>query len=379
MESTQPILRCRYSFDPLDRLISQLQPDVPAHQRFYCKSRLATEIQGAIGHSIIQHDDWLLAQQQRQGDSLDTTLLATDIQRSVLHTLKANHQRQPIAYSPYGHRRAVSGLSSLLGFNGERPDPVTGHYLLGNGYRAFNPVLMRFNSPDSLSPFGFGGLNSYAYCLGDPVNRGDPSGHISSFITSAMKSWLARAKTAIATPLELTLGSTRTTVKTLPGVSRGSAIKTIEKIKKLTNKKSPISIQNAFYQNALATEHKSHNNSITIQSITAHTFPSLQHLDGLPSGYKKIFRTHFYTPKRDLLEYIKADPEPFHEPVTRQLSMRKLHNVMHGNSVPPARDFKPPTQDQANNFQIELDAFQSRRLEELSSKIRAIRNKHFIN
>ena len=24
MESTQPILRCRYSYDPLDRLISQL-------------------------------------------------------------------------------------------------------------------------------------------------------------------------------------------------------------------------------------------------------------------------------------------------------------------------------------------------------------------
>jgi RHS repeat-associated protein len=68
-------------------------------------------------------------------------------------------------------------LLSLLGFNGERPDPVTGHYLLGNGYRAFNPVLMRFNSPDSLSPFGEGGLNAYAYCTGDPVNKTDQTGH----------------------------------------------------------------------------------------------------------------------------------------------------------------------------------------------------------
>ncbi|WP_238591846.1 RHS repeat-associated core domain-containing protein [Pseudomonas abietaniphila] len=50
---------------------------------------------------------------------------------------------------------------------------------MGAGYRAFNPVLMRFNSPDSLSPFGEGGLNPYAYCLGDPVNRLDPSGHLS--------------------------------------------------------------------------------------------------------------------------------------------------------------------------------------------------------
>ena len=158
MESAQPILRCRYSYDPLDRLISQLQPDAPAaHQRFYCKSRLTTEIQGAMRHSIVQHGDQLLAQQRSEGDAPGTTLLATDQQRSVLHTLKSNQPPQPIVYSPYGHRPAESGLLSLLGFNGERPDPVTGHYLLGNGYRAFNPVLMRFNSPDSLSPFGKGG------------------------------------------------------------------------------------------------------------------------------------------------------------------------------------------------------------------------------
>ncbi|WP_230080979.1 RHS repeat-associated core domain-containing protein, partial [Pseudomonas syringae] len=73
---------------------------------------------------------------------------------------------------------AESGLASLLGFNGERRDPVTGHYLLGNGYRAYNPVLMRFNSPDSLSPFGEGGLNAYGYVGGDPVGFGDPTGHI---------------------------------------------------------------------------------------------------------------------------------------------------------------------------------------------------------
>jgi hypothetical protein len=49
--------------------------------------------------------------------------------------------------------------------------------LLGNGYRAYNPRLMRFHSPDSWSPFGGGGLNAYMYCVGDPVNRSDPTGH----------------------------------------------------------------------------------------------------------------------------------------------------------------------------------------------------------
>jgi RHS repeat-associated protein len=68
---------------------------------------------------------------------------------------------------------------SLSGFNGQRPDPVSGHSHLGNGYRAYTPVLGRFTAPDSMSPFGAGGINPYAYCAGDPVNRADPSGHFS--------------------------------------------------------------------------------------------------------------------------------------------------------------------------------------------------------
>lgn len=177
MPSSRQIVLCRYRYDPLDRIAATAPLSTTAFQRFYCKSRLATEIQGQVTHSIFQHDDQLLAQQQSGGNTVETTLLATDQQRSVLHAFNASPP-QPIAYSPYGHRPADSGLLSLLGFNGERRDPVTGYYLLGNGYRAFNPVLMRFNSPDSHSPFDDGGLNAYAYCLGDPVNWEDGTGRI---------------------------------------------------------------------------------------------------------------------------------------------------------------------------------------------------------
>ncbi|AUI88587.1 hypothetical protein BS333_19990 [Vibrio azureus] len=66
----------------------------------------------------------------------------------------------------------------FTGFNGETLDPVTGNYMLGNGYRAYNPTLIRFMSQDSLSPFSEAGINAYQYCSGDPINRSDPSGHL---------------------------------------------------------------------------------------------------------------------------------------------------------------------------------------------------------
>ena len=156
-----------YAYDPLDRLIQ-----TAGIRRFYISSRMTTEIQGAVQRSVFQVGDQLLA----EGGAGGSNLLATDLQRSVLHTVNPD-KTQPIAYSVYGHRPAESGVASVLGFNGERADPVTGHYLLGNGYRAFNPVLMRFNSPDNMSPFGKGGINAYGYCGGDSVNRVDSSGH----------------------------------------------------------------------------------------------------------------------------------------------------------------------------------------------------------
>lgn len=187
----------RYHYDPLDQITSHTLSSTPTRHRFYCKKRLTTEIQGAIGYCIVQHGDLLLAQQQHLQDVHDTTLLATDLQRSALHTLKKNTQTQPIAYSPYGYRSVANGLLSLLGFNGERPDPVTGHYLLGN-YRAFNPVLMRFNSPDSLSPFGKGGLNAYGYCMGDPINHSDRNGHFA--LPNFLSKLFERVKNSLGRP-----------------------------------------------------------------------------------------------------------------------------------------------------------------------------------
>jgi len=78
------------------------------------------------------------------------------------------------SYMAFGH--SAAGPSASLAFNGERKDGVLQGYALGNGHRVYGPALMRFFSPDGLSPFGAGGVNAYAYCSGDPVNLHDPSG-----------------------------------------------------------------------------------------------------------------------------------------------------------------------------------------------------------
>jgi RHS repeat-associated protein len=166
---------CRYRYDALDQLIGRELFGQEKLQRFYRQEHLVTELQGQASQSVFQHDKQLLALQSRQGDERSRQLLATDQQRSVLQLVDSGGAVHQV-YAPYGHRHADTGFGSLLGYNGEALDSVTGHYLLGNGHRAFNPVFMRFNSPDRLSPFGRGGLNPYAYCLGDPVNFSDPMG-----------------------------------------------------------------------------------------------------------------------------------------------------------------------------------------------------------
>ncbi|KAB0493673.1 RHS repeat-associated core domain-containing protein [Pseudomonas vancouverensis] len=167
----------RYRYDALDVLI-QVEPVGQVTQtRFYRGEHLVTQLNGQNSQSVFQHHKQLLALHTHEDNQSRSQLLATDQQRSVLQAGPVQQR-----YAPYGHRLASSGLDSLLGFTGEVPDRMTGHYLLGNGHRAFNPVLMRFNSPDSLSPFGRGGLNSYAYCLGDPVNFTDPTGQFTEVL-----------------------------------------------------------------------------------------------------------------------------------------------------------------------------------------------------
>lgn len=90
-----------------------------------------------------------------------------------------------------------------MGFNGELIDPATGWYLLGSGYRTYNPTLMRFHSPDSLSPFGKGGINDYGYAQGNPIAFRDPTGHFAQGI-ALTRAYERTAYNAGAQGIELT-------------------------------------------------------------------------------------------------------------------------------------------------------------------------------
>lgn len=86
-----------------------------------------------------------------------------------------------------------------LAYTGSTLDGVTAGYALGNGYRMFLPALMRFNAPDTDSPFGLGGVNGYAYCADDPINGADPTGHMMlgagalRYVDDALEHTVARA------------------------------------------------------------------------------------------------------------------------------------------------------------------------------------------
>lgn len=194
-----------YHYDARDWLVGVSQPAKPLVQRFYHGGQVISEIGGDERRTFWRQSAVLLGAQQT---GTEAVLFGTDQQQSVL-MIESDIGRTSVAYSPYGHSPADGGIFSLAGFNGEQLDSATGLYLLGNGYRAYSPTLMRFLSPDSMSPFGAGGLNPYAYCLGDPVNRSDPTGHISgSSITGIALSVFSIAASILtfgaATPLAVT-------------------------------------------------------------------------------------------------------------------------------------------------------------------------------
>ncbi|TDR79691.1 RHS repeat-associated core domain-containing protein [Paludibacterium purpuratum] len=210
----------RYLYDGTDRLVAQAVQNGDTRELYYDGDTLVNLVTRESGaNTRLIHAGGHCVAERRAGT---TALTGSDAQGSVRLARQSAMQQASYSYAPYGYRPSDTQDLTVLGFNGELLDPVSGSYHLGNGTRAYNPILMRFNTPDGYgySPFGAGGLNPYAYCAGDPINRSDPSGHLS------WKGWagigLAVAGMALTVASAGALGPVMATVTIAAGLISGA-------------------------------------------------------------------------------------------------------------------------------------------------------------
>ncbi|MDA0911562.1 MAG: RHS repeat-associated core domain-containing protein [Proteobacteria bacterium] len=116
-------------------------------------------------------------------NSDEASLYITDQAGSVVTLVSNSQLSHEYVYSLYGIEtdldQSTTKAKNAQGFDGQRTDKATGYQFLGNGYRAYNPILHRFMQMDdiSYSPFGKGGINGYVFGNNNPVMNFDPSGH----------------------------------------------------------------------------------------------------------------------------------------------------------------------------------------------------------
>ncbi|WP_081742324.1 RHS repeat-associated core domain-containing protein [Pseudomonas sp. FGI182] len=136
---------------------------------FYCNDILSHIAYTFTNESIFRHGRYNLSLKDQQNTQW---LLSTDSFNTPFLT-NAPNQGISYRYSAFGFS---APSNNEWGFKGERKDPISNGYLLGNGRRLYNSTIMRFASPDPLSPLSKGGLNYYAFTLNDPINNSDPTG-----------------------------------------------------------------------------------------------------------------------------------------------------------------------------------------------------------
>jgi RHS repeat-associated protein len=123
----------------------------------------ATELTGlGADHTLVRTD--ANGSRSQLTDRLGSVIATTDASGAV---------QSQFGYTPFGEQASSGGsISGAPGFTGRTASSATG--LQYNRDRYYNPVLGRFISQDPIGQGG--GVNTYAYVGGDPVNKVDPSG-----------------------------------------------------------------------------------------------------------------------------------------------------------------------------------------------------------
>ncbi|RDK39616.1 RHS repeat protein [Aspergillus phoenicis ATCC 13157] len=211
-------LLCEYAYDATDRLVRQRIPNEPDTQLSYRGDALVAISKGERQTSFVSDGGVYSGEVQKQGSKVNIQLWGSDAQHSVSTWLETQDPEQihDQPYTPYGFSHGSGGAA--IGFNGEWRDPVTGWYHLGSGNRVYNPSLKSFLQPDPWSPFTSGEINPYAYCLANPINRVDPSGHWS---------WRAFAQWSVGLAVGLVTAGTGVAVGLAASVAIGLFVNVI--------------------------------------------------------------------------------------------------------------------------------------------------------
>jgi RHS repeat-associated protein len=171
-----------YAYDAHNRIFKQTVDGAKDPTYFYYKANeLVNVIQGQPSQPdrnvrMLRSHAGCTSQYVESGGAGNVWLTGSQISDSVLVVANTGSDSEQFSYSPYGEDNSPAS-ATVLGYTGQYRDPVLPGYQLGHGYRAYLPALMRFTAPDSMSPFGAGGPNPYAYCAGNPISYSDPTGH----------------------------------------------------------------------------------------------------------------------------------------------------------------------------------------------------------
>lgn len=193
-------LKYSYQYDAEARQVLASRGSEPPVMLAYAGDRLETLVEGNKKIRYADGGDEVMA---RSGGVDGPQLHMNDASGSVRGVSAPGQAHVRRHYTPYGDTkiplddgkvRSMADLQ-LPALNGQRLDAAINLYFLGNGQRVYDPHLMMFLQPDPLSPFDEGGINSYAYCAGNPVNLMDPSG--------LWPNWLKWALTGVALVLSI--------------------------------------------------------------------------------------------------------------------------------------------------------------------------------
>lgn len=161
-----------YRYDPAGR-VGEYETASGTTRRFYAGDQVINE-RSADGSllTLVRSADGVFAESLLTQSIRSVRLTGSDGQGTV--RVESDHEARLVSYTAHGSDDGTA--ESRSGYAGELRDMENDLYLPGS-YRPYDPILMMFLAPDNASPLGAGGLNRYAYCGGDPVNRVDPDGH----------------------------------------------------------------------------------------------------------------------------------------------------------------------------------------------------------